>query len=150
MKGLVLKYPILILIVIVVIIVSIEILKYFSEQVDYPNDINFPSNAQYLCVQLNDTEIDFEDFQDVLYGFLKGQCNDFFAKTKQRINIDDIKRFINTMDSSIQVIQIDECILPKVNTHTVYVNFNEIERERNIYLKRREIDNSDVLICVIE
>ena len=146
MKGLVLEYPILILIVIVVIIVSIGIIKYFSEQVDL--DLNdLPSNGQYLCVQLNNTEIDFENFQDILYLFLKGQCNDFYGKNKQKITIDDIKRYVNAIDSSIQVVQIDECILPKINTHTVYVNSSEIERGRNIYLKGREIDNSDVLIC---
>lgn len=128
---------------------SIGIIKYFSEQVDYPSDIDFPSNAQYLCVQLNNTEISFQDFQDILYIFLKGRCNDFYAKTKQRITKDDIKRFVNAIDPSIQIIQIDECILPTVNTHTVYVNFSEIDRGRNIYLKGREIDNSDVLICVI-
>ena len=127
---------------------SIGIIKYFSEQVDLDLN-NFPSNTQYLCVQLNETEIDFEDFQDILYSFLKGECNDFYAKTNQRITYTDIKRFVNTIDSSIQIIQIDECILPTVNTHTVYVNFTEIEVEGNIYLKRREIDNSDVLICVI-
>ena len=149
MKGLVLEYPVLILIVIVVIIVSIGIIRYFSEQVDV--DLNdLPSNAQYLCVQLNNTEIDFQDFRDILYAFLKGQCKDFYAETKQRVTIDDIKRFVNEIDPSIQVIQIGECILPTVNTYTVYVNSSEIERGRNIYLKGREIDNSDVLICVIE
>lgn len=129
---------------------SVGIIKYFSEQIDYPSDINFPSNAQYLCVQLNNTEIDFEDFQDILYIFLKGQCNDFYVKTKQGINVDDIKRALNVIDPSIQIIQVDECNLPTVNTYNVYVNFTGIERGRNIYLKGREIDNSDVLICVIE
>ena len=147
MKGLVLEYPILIFIVIVVIVVSIGIIKYFSEQIDYPSEFDFPSNAQYLCVQLNNTEISFEDFQDILYIFLKGECKDFYAKTKERINVDDIKRVVNVIDPSIQIIQIDECILPTVNTHTVYVNSSEIEGGRNIYLKGREIDNSDVLIC---
>jgi len=145
-KGLVLEYPMLILIVIVVIIVSIGIIRYFSEGVDL--DLNdFPSNGQYLCVQLNNTEIDFEDFQDILYVFLKGGCKDFYAKTKQTINVNDIKRVVDVIDPSVQIIQIDECILPTVNTHTVYVNFTEIERGGNIYLKGREIDNSDVLIC---
>jgi len=121
-------------------------MTYFSEQVDL--DLNdLPSNTQYLCVQLNNTEINFEDFKDILYVFLKGECNDFYAKTKQKITIDDIERVVNGIDPSIQVIQIAECSLPTVNTHSVYVNFSELESGRNIYLKGREIDNSDVLIC---
>ena len=147
MKGLALEYPVLIFIVIVVVIVAIGIIKHFSEQVDFSDGMDFPPNPQYLCAQLNNTEINFEDFQDVLYGFLKGKCNDFFGTTNEGININDIKSIVKIIDKSVKVVQTSECTMPNVNTHTVYVNFTGIEREGNIYLKRKEIDNSDVLIC---
>jgi hypothetical protein len=100
-----------------------------------------------MCIQLNNTEINSQDFEDVMYGFLTGQCNNFSAKTSQRMTISDINRVVKYIDNSVEVIKIGECTLPSVKTHTVYLNFSEIEEGRNIYLVRKEIYNSDVLIC---
>ncbi|MDI6825839.1 MAG: hypothetical protein QMD36_01430 [Candidatus Aenigmarchaeota archaeon] len=148
MKGLALNYLFLLLIVVVFIVVGIGILRYFygGTKLDQ-NEITYPMDVRYTCIQINNTEISFQDFQDVLYGFLTGQCNDFSAKTSQRMTLSDVNRAVKAIDSSVEVIKINECMLPSVNTHTVYLNFSEIEEGRNIYLARREIDDSDVLIC---
>jgi hypothetical protein len=148
MKGLTLNYVFLLLIVLVFIVVAIGIIRYFYGQnkVD-KDDIGYPIDVRYTCIQLNNTEISFQDFQDVLYGFITSQCNGFTAKTGQKMTFSDIDRAVKTIDRSIEVVKINECMLPSVNTHTVYVNFSEINEGRNIYLLRREIDSSDLLIC---
>jgi hypothetical protein len=148
MKGLALNYVFLLFIVLVFIVVAIGILRYFYEQTNVDqNDITHPIDVRYTCIQLNNTEISFQDFQDILYGFLTSQCNSLTAKMGQKITSSDISRAVKAIDKSVEVIKINECILPNVNSHTVYLNFSEIEEGRNIYLGRREIDNSDLLIC---
>lgn len=119
-------------------------MRHFSSQVRNDQD-NFPTDVNYLCVQLNNTIIGFEDFQDILYGFLTGQCDDFEARVSEKITFEDVKRTTNSIDFGIQVIKIDECKLPEVNTYSVFVNFSQIEE--NIYLKKRKNINSDVLVC---
>jgi hypothetical protein len=148
MKGLTLNYIFLLLLVLVFIGVAIGIIMYFYGQnkVD-KDDIVHPVDVKYTCVQLNNTKISFQDFQDILYGFITSQCNDFSAKTDQKITFSDIDRAVKSIDQSIEVVKINECRMPSVNTHTVYMNFSEVGEGRNIYLVRREIDNSDLLIC---
>lgn len=144
MKGLALKYPIMVILLMVFLIVGLGIVKHFYKPINNGVD-NFPPDVSYMCIQLNNTLIGFQDFQDILYGFLTDQCNGFQAEINQKVTISDIRRVTGEIDPSVQVILIDECRLPEVNSHTVYVNFTEIEK--NIYLSRREIMNSDVLIC---
>jgi len=147
MKGLALNYLFLLVIVIIFIIVGVSIVRYFYEHIKPDQNDNTKVDVRYACIQLNNTEINSQDFEDVMYGFLTGQCNNFSAKTSQRMTISDINRVVKSIDNSVEVIKIGECKLPSVKTHTVYLNFSEIEEGRNIYLVGREIYNSDVLIC---
>ena len=148
MKGLVLNYLFLVIILFIFLVVGIGIVNYFYQGTNFDkNEFKPPIDVSYTCIQLNNTEISFQDFQDVLYGFLTGQCNDFSAITTQGMSLSDVDRAVKAIDSSVSVLKIEECVLPGVNSHTVYLNFSEIKSERNIYLTRREIDNSDVLIC---
>jgi len=148
MKGLTLNYVFLSLIVLVFIVVAIAILRHFYEQTNIDQDgITHPIDVRYTCIQLNNTEINFQDFQDIIYGFLTDQCNDFSAKIDQSITLSDVNRAVKAIDKSVEVIKINECVLPSVNSHSVYLNFSKVEEGRNIYLGRREIDNSDLLIC---
>lgn len=148
MKGLALNYVFLLLIVLVFIVVAIAILRYFYGQINIDQDnIIQPIDVRYTCIQLNNTEINFQDFQDILYGFLTSQCNGFSAKVDQSITLSDVNRAVKAIDKSVEVIKINECVLPNVNSHTVYLNFSKVEEGRNIYLGRREIHNSDILIC---
>lgn len=148
MKGLALEYPVSILILLMVVVVAIGVIMYFSSQAEHDsNKIDLPADVKYACTQLNDTKMSFQDFQSILYGFLTGQCNNFVAETKQRITASDIERVTKSIDSTVQVIQINKCKLPDVNSHKVYINFSIIDEDHNIYLTRKEIDNSDVLIC---
>lgn len=148
MKGIALEYVFLLFLFLLVVMIGIGIIKHFYRQVENkPIKVDFPPNVEYVCLYLNDTKISFQDFQDVLYGFLTGRCNDFQAEVTERITFDDIERVVDVIDPSTQVIKVNECVLPGINAHNVYVNFTEIEEKRKIYLKGREIKNSDVLIC---
>jgi hypothetical protein len=127
--------------------VGLRIIRYFYEHGNSDQNDNMKVDVGYACIQLNNTEISSQDFEDIMYGFLTGQCNNFSAKTSQRMTISDVSRVVKSIDNSVEVIKIGECTLPSVKTHTVYLNFSEIEEGRNIYLVRKEIYNSDVLIC---
>jgi len=146
-KGLALEYVFLLVIFSVTIVVGIMLVNHFYKQADEPIDIDIDSDFTYMCVQLNGTSITFQDFQDILYGFISDQCFDFHATTKQKITIDDIRRVANSIDNSYQVIQIQECKLPEVNSGNIYVTFSEISSDSNLYLTRKKINNSDILIC---
>ncbi len=131
----------------VVIVVGVFIVKFFYTQSEKKIDIDITADVKYMCIQLNDTQISFQDFQDILYGFMTDQCDEFYATTKENLNIDDIKRVAAVVDYSVQVIRINKCKLPEVNSGNIFVNFSVINANSNLYLKRRKINNSDILIC---
>jgi len=148
MKGFAINYVFLVAIFLVVLVIGISIIRHFYTQGESKELIPEPDfNATYLCIMLNNSEIDFQDFKDILYASLTGYCTDFYATTKEKITIDDIERVVASIDKSIQVIKINECLLPTTNSGNVYVSFNEVEKNHNIYLKGRPIKISDVLIC---
>lgn len=146
-KGLALEYMFLLAVFGVVVFVGTMLVKHFHEQADEPIDIDIDSDFTYMCTQLNDTVITFQDFQDILYGFMSDQCYEFYGTTKQKITIDDIKRVVNSVDESYQVIEIKECKLPEVNSGNIYLTFSEVSSNSNLYLRRKKTNNSDILIC---
>jgi len=97
---------------------------------------------------MNESAIDFEEFKDILYGFLSEKCTDFYGTLNEGITIEDIKRLVTSWDSSMSVISINECRFPEINSHTVYTNFEEAEEGDAIQIKRKDVRDSDILICV--
>lgn len=146
-KGLALQYIFLMFLFLIVIIVGVFIVKFFYSQSEKKINIDITADVSYMCIQLNDTEISFRDFQDILYGFMTDQCDEFYGVITENLNIDDIKRIAAVVDNSVQVIHINECKLPEVNSGNIFVNFSMIKANSNLYLKRRKINNSDILIC---
>ena len=131
----------------IVIIVGVFIVKFFYSQSEKKINIDITADVSYMCIQLNDTEISFRDFQDILYGFMTDQCDEFYGVITENLNIDDIKRIAATVNPDVQIIPITECKLPEVNSGNIFVNFSMIKANSNLYLKRRKINNSDILIC---
>jgi hypothetical protein len=147
MKALALEYPFTILVAVVVILVSISIVITVIKPELIPR-IQIETDVKYVCVQYNNSKINFQNLKTVIYGFLKGQCNSFFAVLEEGLSFDDIKRVVNEIDEKIQVIEFQKCSLPETNTGNVYVcckKFFGVGEKINI--TRREIKNSDVLIC---
>jgi hypothetical protein len=146
MKGIAIESIALYVLLFIVILVGIGLIKHFSKQA--PTSPKQPTyNATYYCVLMNETAIDFEEFKDILYGFLTEQCINFYGKTRERITIEDIRRIVKSWDSSMSVISINECRFPSVNSHTVYTNFEEIQEGKEIEIKRKNMQKSDILIC---
>ena len=146
-KGLALQYIFLMFLFFIVIIVGVFIVKFFYSQSEKKINIDITADVSYMCIQLNDTEISFRDFQDILYGFMTDQCDEFYGVITENLNIDDIKRIAATVNPDVQIIHINECKLPEVNSGNIFVNFSMINANSNLYLKRRKINNSDILIC---
>ncbi|MCD6226630.1 MAG: hypothetical protein J7J93_02450 [Candidatus Aenigmarchaeota archaeon] len=146
-KGLALQYIFLMFLFFIVIIVGVFIVKFFYSQSEKKINIDITADVSYMCIQLNDTEISFRDFQDILYGFMTDQCDEFYGVITENLNIDDIKRIAATVNPDVQIIPITECKLPEVNSGNIFVNFSMIKANSNLYLKRRKINNSDILIC---
>jgi hypothetical protein len=148
MKGIALEYIFFTFLFLLVITVGIGVIRHFYRQAENkPIDVNFPSDVKYTCLYLNDTRIDFRDFQDVLYGFLAGECDDFQAEVTEKITFDDIKRVVDAIDPSVQVVKTNECVLPEIIARNVYVNFTEILNRQQIKLTRNGIIDSGVIIC---
>jgi len=147
MKGFVLKWPVKILIVFLIILVSILIFQNLLSELFVP-PLDLHIDAKYACVNYNNSKINQDKFEAVLYAFLTDQCNNFFANLEQGISFEDIERIIARIDESVIVIRIDSCKLPSVNSHSVYVCCSDfLEAGKAINITRREIKNSDVLIC---
>jgi hypothetical protein len=147
MKALALEYPFTILIAVIVIIVSISMIITIIKPELIPK-IPIETDVRYACSKYNNSAIKFENFKVILYGFLKSQCNNFSAILEEGISFDDIVRAVNGIDEKVQVIEFNKCSLPETNTGNVYVcckKFFGVGEKINI--TRREIKNSDVLIC---
>jgi len=143
MKGMSLNYIFIILVFFAVLIVTTGIIFHFK---NVGNDISPPPvDVKYKCAQLNNTKIRFDQFQDVLYGFLTDQCNDFCAEIGG-LTFQNIENAAKKIDNSINVVKINYCELPRINSHTLYVNFTTAE---NISMSRRDIKEGDIIICDI-
>jgi len=146
MKGLSVDYVAYAVIFVVVVLVGIQLIKNFSK----PPQIKTPRyNATYNCLRLNDTEIDKTDLKDIIYGFLNEQCKSFYATSLQRITAADVERLVHSLNKEIKFIRIQACEFPPVNSGNFYINFDVIERGEKIYLNRKNIINSDIIMCVV-
>ena len=147
MKGMVLEYPFTLALVVVVIMVAIGIVLAIMNQFSVKPP-SFPTDVRYSCIQFNNTNIRFDDLRIVLYGFLTDQCNNFTASLIHTVGMQDLQRVANEIDKSIKVINITECKLPNFDTHTLYLCCKqELDRNEVFNITRKEIKNSDVLIC---
>lgn len=147
MKGIATEYVFAVAVAIVVILVSIGIVINSINPELIPR-FRFISDVRYACAQYNNTQINFENFKTVLYGFLTDQCNNFSAELKQGITLDDIQRAVEETESKTEVIQLDYCHFLETNIHAIYTCCkNTFEAGEKINITRREIKNSDVLIC---
>lgn len=146
MKGLALEYPFVILIAVFVILFSISILLLILKPEIIPR-IDFTSDLRYACSKYNNSEINSEDFEVILYGFLYGQCNNFNASLKEQLSFDDLRRIVKRIDKNLEVFELNECKFPLTPTHSVYAHNLPFEVGRKISIYRKEIEKSDVLIC---
>jgi len=147
MKGIALEYVFIIVVMVVVILVSISIIVGVIKPELLP-EFRVVTDVRYACSEYNSTQITFENFKTVLYGFLTDQCNNFSAELRQDITFEDIKRAAKEVDRKIEVVQLSSCHFLGTNTHSVYTCCDDIfETGKKINITRREIKNSDVLIC---
>ena len=145
-KGLALNYVFLTFLAIVVILVSVLMITNFSDN-SKDNYVDYNTDFEYVCIALNDTEISYSDFKDVFYGFLTNQCSEFNATIKTDITKEDIENILINTDENRQVILVNECTLPFVNSGNVFITTDSFSKNSNIYLTRKNIINSDILIC---
>lgn len=147
MKGMALEYIFVIFIAVVVIIVGVGILTNIINPGIVPQT-NQVVDVRYACVQYNETKITFENFKTLLYGFLTDQCKYFFGEPKETITFDDLKRAAKEIDKSVNVILLSNCRAPTISAHNLYVCCSEnLEKDKTINITRKEIKNSDVLVC---
>ncbi len=148
MKGFSLEYIFYVIIFLAFILVSISIIKNISNKPPEIKDITL--NNSYLCSYLNNTEIGKKDLEQIIYGFINGFCNNFYFSTKQPLSISEIESMIKKVNKDYNVIVIKSCDLTTINSKTIFVNFDYVEKGRKIYLYRREIIYSDILMCLYE
>ncbi|MEM7822612.1 MAG: hypothetical protein QXI23_03980 [Candidatus Aenigmatarchaeota archaeon] len=147
MKGIALEYVFAITVAIVVVCVSIAFITGLikPELIPRPKVI---TDVRYACSQYNNSKISFENFKTVLYGFLTDQCNNFSSQLTQEITFEDITRTVKEIDEKINVVRLTECKFLETNTHSVFICCgNSFKTGENINITRKEIKNSDVLIC---
>lgn len=146
MKGFTLDLTAALLILVVVIFVSIGIIFNYFNQIS-PVNVE-PTDVKYACSQFNNSQVSFDDFKILLYGFLTGQCDQMDVRLKQRITFDDIQRAVADIDKKINVVYVSNCRLPSVSSHSVLVCCNQwFDQDKVINISRRKVYNSDVLVC---
>jgi hypothetical protein len=147
MKALALEFPFIILIAAILILVSISIIITIIKPELIPR-IQMETDVRYACSKYNNSAIRFENFKTILYGFLKNRCNSFSAILEEGMSFDDITRAVKEIDEKVQVVEFNKCSLPETNTGNVYVCCKKFfGMGEKINITRREIKNSDVLIC---
>lgn len=147
MKGFSTEYIFYALIFMIFIIISVSIIKNISFK-NY-NFEEFKVNSSYVCLYMNDTEIDKKDLEVVLYGFIKDSCNNFVFTLKQPLTKEDIEGIIKKIDKDYLLVTVKDCNLQTLNTKTIFINFEHLNAKQKIYLYKREISNSDILMCVL-
>lgn len=136
-------FAVIVAVVFIFVSVSISILKP-----DIIPNTNHVIDVRYACVQYNDTEIDFESFKTLLYGFMTDQCKYFTGKLKQSATIDDLKRAATEIDKKVNVVTLSSCEMPTAAAGNLYLCCSEVlEKDKTFNITRKEITNSDVLIC---
>jgi len=147
MKGVALEYIFVIVVAVVVIFVGIGIMTNVIKPGIIPRT-NQVVDVKYACIQYNETKISFENFKTLLYGFLTDQCKYFVGELKETITVDDLKSAAKEIDETVDVILLSNCELPTISAHNLYVYCNEtLEKDKTFNITRKEIKNSDVLIC---
>lgn len=144
MKGFALKYVFYVLLATIFVIVSVNILWHFYKE----PPVNPPPiiiNVTYDCIRYNDTIIGYEEFEQVLYGFLTDQCTVFHSKVSGKVTFDDIKIFVKGVDEDIKVYRVSECTQFETGSNNVFVNFDEAYS--GIMMLRNNTEESNVLIC---
>jgi len=147
MKGMALEYVFVILLAVVAVVVGISIATNIISPRIIPRT-NQVVDVKYACVQYNETNITFENLKILLYGFLTDQCKYFVGKIKETVTVDDLNRAAKEIDEDVDVILLSSCELPTISAHNLYVCCNNtIEKDKTFNITRKEIKNSDVLIC---
>ncbi|MEM5776907.1 MAG: hypothetical protein QXJ06_00470 [Candidatus Aenigmatarchaeota archaeon] len=147
MKGLSVEYVAFVIIFLFVVFVGIQLIKKVGRE-DYPNrEIKY--NVTYSCIMLNYSTISKDELNDIIYGFLTDQCEDFYFRSKSKITVSDLEGVIFSIKNNVKIIKIESCNFPPVNTGTFYINFDVIKPGDKIYLNRKKIINSDILMCVV-
>jgi hypothetical protein len=150
MRGMALEYPFVMLVAFVVIIVVIGIVATVLKGRFVPEDGN-PIDVRYACSNLNNSQISYDNFKTLIYGFFTEQCKNFVGELKETVTFEDMQRAVQEIDEKIKIVKISECSLPTVSARTLYVCCGEVlEKNKVINIIRKEIKNSDVLICVME
>lgn len=144
MLGLALKQIFILFITLVFIVAMVSfILKIYKSWEIL--SIDGSVDVRYACVSYNNTKIGLEEFETILYGFMTNQCDDMFFELREEVMEKDVKKIAG----EINVVKIEECKLPKVNTNTLYLVLDDdrFNTGKIVNITKREIKNSDVLIC---
>jgi hypothetical protein len=140
-----LKYVAAIIVALVLVVVFIGLYTgLFKLKPTFDQHID----VRYACSQLNGTIISKSDLETILYGFLTDQCNYFEFELSESLQISEIERIIQKIDSRAKVLPKNECELPVTATSTVFVCCSEVlEAGKPINISKIQVIHSDVLIC---
>lgn len=145
--ALILEYPFIMVVFVVFIVIATTLVYFYLHRL--PTNTNSPPiDVRYACSDYNNTAINFDEFKTLVYGFLTDQCEFFNGTLSDRVTLDDLKSIAGGINSSTNVIQLTTCQLPTFNAHNLYYCCNSsLETNEIINISRKEIKNSDVLIC---
>lgn len=145
-----LEYVFVMVIAVVVILVMIGIISNLLKGKPVPDGGNI-IDVKYACTQYNNSKITYENFKTLIYGFFTEQCENFVGELKETITLQDMQRAVGDVDKNINVVPISACNFPTISARTLYVCCNEtLTKNKVINIVRKEIKNSDVLVCVME
>lgn len=141
LKGLGLKYPFLLMVAIIFIAVVGKFIQNIFMRAEVP-EIEGEIDVRYACSVYNNTSIGYDELVPILYGFKTEQCNNFVARLEENISLDKVERILGK-----DAVRLDECKLPITNTGSLYVVVGGDELDGGIILRRREVENGDLIVC---
>ncbi|MBU5690180.1 MAG: hypothetical protein QXM68_03480 [Candidatus Aenigmatarchaeota archaeon] len=131
----------------VFVVVSILIIRNISKS---PNNLDYDIKSEYFCNSINNTVITKKEFQDILTAFINGDCTEVIITAGEPIEKTDIQEMVREIDENIGVFEIKNCDLFSYNSGNIFANFTKIQIGEKIYLNRKQIMNSDILVCAFE
>jgi hypothetical protein len=140
-----LKYVAAVIVAFVVIVVFVG---FYIGLFKINPELNQHVDVKYACSQLNGTTISKSDLETILYGFLTNQCNYFEFKLNENLQFSEIEKIVHRINNKAEVLPKNDCELPLTATNTVFVCCSGVlEQGKPINISKKQIINSDVLIC---
>jgi len=100
-------------------------------------------DVRYVCVNYNDSYVDKETLETILYGVSAGQCKYVVFRLSESVSVGELEKMLGK-----ESLPLSNCELPKLDTGSFYYIGEEVLEEGTLVnVTGRGMEGGDVLVC---